>query len=381
MNPAVKPGRDRDRVSRYYTPMTWSFRLARILGTDVKVHFTFVLLLGFLFLSWQQAGGVDAALQLTGLFLALFFCIVLHEFGHILMARHFGIRTPDVVILPIGGVARLERVPEVPRQELLIALAGPLVTAAIAVGLAAWLVGRGELITLTNADELQGSLALDLLQANVVLLFFNLIPAFPLDGGRVFRALLAMRMPHLKATRLAAKTGQALAIGGGLYGLATGQTWLMVVALFVFLSAGQELASTTTRVAGAGILVDQMMITRFRTLPVYATLREAVDLLLEGEQGEFPVVDNLGSVEGLLTRDHLIRGLTARGPDSPVAEAMAKPVARVPLGLPFEAALTQLRESGLPALPVVDAAGQLTGLLTMNNITDLILVRQAVAPR
>ncbi len=381
MNPAVKPGRDRDRVSRYYTAMTWSFRLVRILGTDVKVHFTFVLLLGFLFLSWQQAGGVDAALQLTGLFLALFFCIVLHEFGHILMARHFGIRTPDVVILPIGGVARLERVPEVPRQELLIALAGPLVTAAIAVGLAAWLVGRGELITLTNADELHGSLALDLLQANVILLFFNLIPAFPLDGGRVFRALLAMRMPHLKATRLAAKTGQALAIGGGLYGLATGQTWLMVVALFVFLSAGQELASTTTRVAGAGILVDQMMITRFRTLPVYATLREAVDLLLEGEQGEFPVVDNLGSVEGLLTRDHLIRGLTARGPDSPVAEAMAKPVARVPLGLPFEAALTQLRESGLPALPVVDAAGQLTGLLTMNNITDLILVRQAVAPR
>jgi len=306
---------------------------------------------------------------------------VLHEFGHILMARHFGIRTPDVVILPIGGVARLERVPEVPRQELLIALAGPLVTAAIAVGLAAWLVGRGELITLTNADELQGNLALDLLQANVVLLFFNLIPAFPLDGGRVFRALLAMRMPHLKATRLAAKTGQALALGGGLYGLATGQTWLMVVALFVFLSAGQELASTTTRVAGAGILVDQMMITRFRTLPVYATLREAVDLLLEGEQGEFPVVDNLGSVEGLLTRDHLIRGLTARGPDSPVAEAMAKPVARLPLGLPFEAALTQLRESGLPALPVVDAAGQLAGLLTMNNITDLILVRQAVAPR
>ena len=381
MNPAVKPGRDRDRVSRYYTPMTWSFRLVRILGTDVKVHFTFVLLLGFLFLSWQQAGGVDAALQLTGLFLALFFCIVLHEFGHILMARHFGIRTPDVVILPIGGVARLERVPEVPRQELLIALAGPLVTAAIAVGLAAWLVGRGELITLTNADELQGNLALDLLQANVVLLFFNLIPAFPLDGGRVFRALLAMRMPHLKATRLAAKTGQALALGGGLYGLATGQTWLMVVALFVFLSAGQELASTTTRVAGAGILVDQMMITRFRTLPVYATLREAVDLLLEGEQGEFPVVDNLGSVEGLLTRDHLIRGLTARGPDSPVAEAMAKPVARLPLGLPFEAALTQLRESGLPALPVVDAAGQLAGLLTMNNITDLILVRQAVAPR
>ena len=381
MNPAVKPGRDRDRVSRYYTAMAWSFRLVRILGTDVKVHFTFLLLLGFLFLSWQQAGGVDAALQLTGLFLTLFLCIVLHEFGHILMARHFGIRTPDVVILPIGGVARLERVPEVPRQELLIALAGPLVTAAIAAGLAAWLVARGELITLTNADELQGSLALDLLQANVVLLFFNLIPAFPLDGGRVFRALLAMRMPHLKATRLAAKTGQALAIGGGLYGLATGQTWLMVVALFVFLAAGQELVSTTTRVAGAGILVDQMMITRFRTLPVYATLREAVDLLLEGEQGEFPVVDNLGAVEGLLTRDHLIRGLTARGPDSPVAEAMATPVARLPLGLPFEAALAQLRESGLPALPVVDAGGQLAGLLTMNNITDLILVRQAVAPR
>ncbi len=247
MNPAVKPGRDRDRVSRYYTAMTWSFRLVRILGTDVKVHFTFVLLLGFLFLSWQQAGGVDAALQLTGLFLALFFCIVLHEFGHILMARHFGIRTPDVVILPIGGVARLERVPEVPRQELLIALAGPLVTAAIAVGLAAWLVGRGELITLTNADELHGSLALDLLQANVILLFFNLIPAFPLDGGRILRALFATGTDWLTATRRAVIVGRVFAVLIGVVGFALGMYVAPLLGLWLWWMGSLELAGVRER--------------------------------------------------------------------------------------------------------------------------------------
>lgn len=358
--------------------MAWSFRLIRVLGTDVKVHVTFVLVLGLLWLSWQRAGGVATALTLTGLFLALFLCVLLHEFGHILMARHFGIRTPDVVLLPIGGVARLERMPSEPRQELLIALAGPAVTALIAAGCWGWLAARGEPVTLRGIDELQGSLALNLLQANLILLAFNLVPAFPLDGGRVLRALLAMRFPPLKATRIAAGAGQALAVAFGLAGLAIGNPFWLVIAFFVFVTAGQEVASTTARVAGEGILADQMMVTQFQTLPVYATLRQAVDLLLQSEQREFPVVDNLGQVEGLLTRDHLIRGLATRGPDSPVAEVMARPVPRLAPGLGFEAALTRLRESGLPALPVVDAEGRLLGLLTTDNITDLILVRQAV---
>jgi len=359
--------------------MGWSFRLVRIFGTDVKVHFTFVLVLGLLWLARQREGGAAAALELTALFVALFLCVLLHEFGHILMARRFGIRTPDVLLLPIGGVARLERMPSEPRQELLIALAGPAVTAALALGFWAWLRLTGSPVTLSGADDLQPGYALNLLQMNLLLLGFNLVPAFPLDGGRVLRALLAMRMPHLKATRLAATTGQGFAILFGTAALFYGNPFWLVIAVFVFFAAGQEVAMVTTQAAGAGIRVEQMMITRFRTLPVYATLREAVDLLLEGEQREFPVVDNQGQVEGLLTRDHLIRGLSERGPDSPVAAAMASQVPAISPTVGFDAALAALRESGLPALPVVEN-GRLVGLLTMDNITDLILVRQAVTP-
>lgn len=372
--------RRRPRHSGYYTVMTWSFRLIRIFGTDVKVHFTFLLLLAVIWLARQQAAGVAAALEMTLLFLALFACVLLHEFGHILMARRFGIRTPDVLLLPIGGVARLERIPEEPRQELLIAVAGPLVTAAIAGALWLWLRIAGQPIELWNPEGMADGIALNLLQMNLILLAFNLVPAFPLDGGRVLRALLSMRMPYVRATRLAATTGQGLAVLFGLFALMQGQFFWMLIALFVYLTAAQEAAMVATRAAGKGIIVDQMMVTQYRTLPIYATLREAVDLLLEVEQREFPVVDNTGKVEGLLTRDLLTAGLAARGPDSPVSAAMAKPVPGLPLGLPFEEALTRLRQSGLPALPVVDAGGKLVGLLTLDNVTDLIMVRQAVTP-
>jgi CBS domain-containing protein len=182
----------------------------------------------------------------------------------------------------------------------------------------------------------------------------------------------------VRATRIAASGGQMLAMVLGIAGLFYNPLWLFI-ALFVYFGAGQEAAQAEARAAGRGIIVDQMMVTKFETLPVHATLRDAVDRLLDGEQREFPVVDNAGRVEGILTRDHLIRGLTERGPDSPVADAMAKRVPVLELGLPFETALEQLRMSGLPALPVGGRDQQIVGLLTLDNITDLILVRRAVA--
>jgi len=360
--------------------MSWSFRVARILGTDVKVHFTFVLLLIYLYMSVRDVQGSDAALATITYFLALFLCVLLHEFGHILTARRFGIRTPDVILLPIGGVARLERLAEEPKQEFLIALAGPAVTLTIALGLGLWLRGIGiPLIWPWVGSEIQeASLWQALFSTNVALLLFNLLPAYPMDGGRVLRSVLAVRIGMVRATRLAATVGQGLAMVAGVYGLVRSQPILILIAVFVFFGAAQEAAMVETRAAGRGIVVDQMMITRFVTIPVYATLRHAVDLLLEGEQREFPIVDNAGVLEGLLTRDHLIKALTDRGPDSPVSEAMARNVTALPLGLGFDDAMNRLRTSGLPALPVVDHTGRLVGLLTMDNITDLILVRRAV---
>jgi stage IV sporulation protein FB len=359
--------------------MSWSFRLLRIRGTDVKVHVTFLLLLAYLYFSARSSHGAEAALAVIVFLLSLFFCVLLHEFGHITMAARFGIRTPDVILLPIGGVARLERLAEEPKQEFLIALAGPAVTLAIAAGLGLFLQATGTpLLWPWDAPEATAPIWQLLFSTNVALLLFNLLPAYPMDGGRVLRAVLATRLGMVRATRIAATIGQGCAMLAGLYGLMEGQPILMLIGLFVFFGAAQEAAAVETRAAGRGIIVDQMMITRFVTIPVYATLRQAVDLLLEGEQGEFPVVDNNGVVEGLLTRDHLIRALTDRGPDSPVSEAMARDVPSLPLGVTFDVAMERLRGSGLPALPVVDPAGKLVGLLTLDNITDLILIRRAV---
>jgi stage IV sporulation protein FB len=356
--------------------MKWSYTIGRIAGTEIKVHLTFLILVAFWALQGYQQGGAAGALAASVLLLALFGCVLLHEFGHILMARRFGVRTPDVILLPIGGVARLERIPSEPRQELLIAIAGPLVTLAIIVVLYLILSVTGTVPRLGEVDTNAGLLTF-LLGLNVYLLLFNLIPAFPMDGGRVLRALLASRLGPVRGTRLAATLGQVLAVTGGFYGLTTGNPWLILIALFVFLGAGAEASAVETRAAGAGLRVDQMMVTNFRTVPIHATLGDAVELLLTGEQREFPVVDNLGRTEGILTRDNLIRGLSQRGAGSGVAESMTASAPTVPPNLGFVEALERLRSSGLPALPVVDAAGRLVGLLTLDNITDLLLVRRA----
>jgi Zn-dependent protease/CBS domain-containing protein len=357
--------------------MRWSYTIGRIAGTDIKVHVTFLLLLGWWALIGYSRAGFAAGLVSTLALLALFGCILLHEFGHILMARRFGVRTPDVILLPIGGVARLERIPDQPKQELLIALAGPAVTLALAAIFFVILRLSGSQADVMELSEGQSFLAL-LTTVNIYLLLFNLIPAFPMDGGRVLRALLASRLGLLRGTRIAATLGQMLAVVGGLYGLTRPGHWLLIlVAFFVFLGANAEAAAVETRVAGEGLQVRQMMVTDFRTIPIYATLSQAVELLLSGEQREFPVVDNLGRTEGMLTRDNLIRGLSQKGPASTVADAMTTGVPTVSPSLGFQEALDRLRSSRLPALPVVDLGGALVGLLTLDNITDLILVRRA----
>jgi len=356
--------------------MRWSYTIGKVAGTEVKVHITFLLLLGWFAIAQYQEGGGAAALDFTLFFLAFFGCIVLHEFGHITMARRFGVRTPDVLLLPIGGVARLERIPDVPKQEFLIALAGPLVTVGIILILILVSAVAGVPLTLTESVSPDVPFTLRLLAVNIAVLLFNLVPAFPLDGGRLLRALLASRYGLARATRIAGSIGQFFAVAMGAYALTQGLMMWLLVAVFIFLAAGSETSAVATRLAGQGLQVAQMMVTDFRTIPVHATLSQAVDLLLAGEQREFPVVDNLGRTEGMLTRDNLIRGLSQRGPESTVAEAMtaAAPVVAPTLG--FQEALDRLRSSGLPALPVVDAGGALVGLLTLDNITDLLLIRR-----
>jgi stage IV sporulation protein FB len=357
--------------------MRWSYTIGRIAGTEVKVHITFLLLLAWIAYSAYVEAGTAAAMGDVVFVVSFFLCVLLHEFGHILMARRFGVRTPDVILLPIGGVARLERIPEEPRQELLIALAGPAVTLGIILVLFLAALVTGQPVALGDPLAAQVPFVVRLMVVNAMVLIFNLFPAFPLDGGRVLRALLARRLGLVRATRIAGGIGQAFAVALGIWGVTTSRPLVMLVAFFIFLGAGSEASAVATRMAGRGLQVSQMMVTDFRTIPVHATLTQAVDLLLAGEQREFPVVDNLGRTEGILTRDNLIHGLSRRGPESTVAEAMTPAAPAVSPTLGFQEALDKLRASGLPALPVIDAAGALVGLLTLDNITDLLLIRRA----
>lgn len=356
--------------------MRWSFTIGTIGGTEIKLHLTFLLLVGWYAWSAGQSGGSAAALHATAFLLAIFFCILLHEFGHIGMARRYGVRTPEVILSPIGGLARLERMPEEPRQELFVALAGPAVTALIVVVL--WVVVRigGESVTLAGLDVTRMPMLSGLLLVNLSLLVFNLIPAFPMDGGRVLRAILAKRIGMVAGTRIAARVGQGFAIILGLLGLSF-DPFLVLIAGFIFLAAQSEAAAVESRAAGRGIRAAQMMVTDFRVLRVHATLRDAADALLAGEQRDFPVVDNLGRLEGMLTRDLLIQGLSRGGADALVSTAMAPIPARVPVEMAFEPALDLLRQSGLSSLPVVGPDDSLVGLLTLDNIADLVLVRRA----
>lgn len=356
--------------------MRWSFKLARVAGIDVRVHVTFLLLLAFIGFSSYSAGGPAEAVAGVIFVSLVFLCVLLHEFGHALAAKRFGIRTPDITLLPIGGVARLERMPEKPAQELVVAIAGPLVNVAIVLLLYPFV--RNE-IDLRHLLDFQGGLLSSLCTANIVLILFNLIPAFPMDGGRVLRALLAMRLDYAKATSVAATVGQALAIAGGFFALTHNMPMLVVVAVFVYFGAQSESAFAQMRSVSSHLRVQSAMVTQFRALPLDATLNDAVEELLRTSQHDFPVIGPDGGVRGLLTRDDLIDSLRKSGADTPVAEVMRVQIPAVHYTMLFDRAWAMLRESGLPALPVLDSSGRLVGLFTPENVGELLMVRNALA--
>src|SRR6266540_3656065 len=298
--------------------MGWSIPIFRIAGIQLRIHVTFVLLIAWLAFGYYAQGGTPAAAEGVIFVLLLFLCVVLHEFGHALAAKSFGINTPDITLLPIGGVARLERMPEEPKQELVIAVAGPAVNVVIALGL--FVAGGSFNNPFVNpgAPERVG-LVSQLLIINVLLVAFNLLPAFPMDGGRVLRALLATRMEYTQATQVAAQVGQGMAFLFGLAGLFY-DPFLLFIALFVWMGASEEAAMVQMRSSLGGIPVQRVMLTDFRKLTADDTLATAVNHILAGWQQDFPVVFG-DSVLGILTREDLIRTVAQQGSNAPVREA------------------------------------------------------------
>jgi len=357
--------------------MLWSVNIGSIAGTAIRIHITFLLFLVWIFVATYLSGGVEAAWSGLAFIILLFACVLAHEFGHILTARGFGVRTPDVTLLPIGGVARLERIPEAPGQEFLIAIAGPLVNVAIAVVLVLFAGADLSAEHLAAIENSKIALVDRLAAVNLFLALFNMIPAFPMDGGRVLRALLAIRLGHVRATEISATIGQAFAFVLGFAGLFSNPL-LIFIAIFVYLAAASEAQLVALRAMSRDVPVTAAMMTQFARLTPETHIDEAIETLLHTNQSEFPVIDGSGRPVGLLDRGNLIRALKTLGPDARVEQAMRADIPTVSQNFCLDDAFRILQEKSTPVVGVVDAGGKLVGMVTSETVGEMLMVSDAI---
>ena len=356
--------------------MGWSLTMGSVAGTAIRIHVTFLLFLAWIFGVSYVSGGAAAAWSGLLFMVLLFLCVLLHEFGHIFTARAFGVMTPDVILLPIGGVARLERIPEKPSEEFLIAIAGPAVNVVIAAVLVLVAGASLDPSQLAAIESEKAGLAERLAAVNVFLALFNLIPAFPMDGGRVLRALLATRFGYVRATEIAASIGQFVAFLLGFIGL-FGNPLLIFVAVFVYLAAASEAHLVAIRAISQGVPVSAAMMTQFAALAPHERVDQAVETLLRTSQSEFPVVED-GRLVGLLGRQDIIKALKEVGPQAAIGDVMNQQVPTISNRRYLDEAFRMLQEKSVPAVGVVDAGDRLVGLITSETIGEMLMVREAM---
>jgi Zn-dependent protease len=380
--------------------MSGSWRIGRISGIGIYLHWTFLILLAWVGLTYfvQRNDLIDTIHGLVFV-VALFAIVVLHELGHALAARRYGIPTKDITLLPIGGVARLERMPTDPRQELVVAVAGPavnVVLAALCMACVLLLAGAAGIAASLRAgmDELgfvaDGHARLPALSGlplvgthflgkmavvNVVLAVFNLLPAFPMDGGRVLRAVLAMRMNYVQATQVAASVGQVISLLFGFVGLFF-NPFLVFIAFFIWMGAASEASMVQMRAALQGIPVAHAMATEFRTVSPTDPIAEAARHVIAGFQHDFPVLEG-GRLAGVLTKTDLLKALAERGGNEPVGNVMQRDFERADPSEMLEGVFARLQTCQCHAIPVV-RGDDLVGIVTMENVGEFLAIRAAL---
>ncbi len=356
--------------------------LFRFKGIQVRLHWSFIALpLYVAFSALSEGQGWSMVWIQMGLIAIVFGCVVLHEFGHALTARRFGVRTRDITLLPIGGVASLERMPEDPRQEFWITVAGPAVNLAIAIISFVVVAALGLLALLS--DVLQGAALwtnalVFLVVINLWLFTFNLIPAFPMDGGRILRSLLAMRMPRAKATRIASVIGRFIAFLFVGYGLYSGQPFLALIGAFIYLAAGAESRQVIQRERLRGVRVEQVMRTRFWCMGSAATVSEARDGLLAAGDTALVVLGTDGLPLGVLTNAAIAGALEAGRLHDRLADLTLQ---EAPAARPDDdahLAMQRMLQVGAPLLPVVQDQ-RLVGVLDPLMVQEFLRLREAEA--
>lgn len=360
----------------------FSISLGKLFGIPTSIHWTFWILIVWIIFTNLGQGQAETLWYLLFV-LAIFGCVLLHELGHALAARRYGIQTRSITILPIGGVANLEKMPEDPKQELVVAIAGPLVNVLIAAALWLWLSLSGglnlqpedvEAFTHVNASNFLPSLLL----VNIMLVVFNLIPAFPMDGGRVLRAFLAMNMPRVKATEWAVNIGKIFAILFVFWGFSS-NPFLIFIALFIVLSAQAELDQIRTDTYLGDSRVRDVLMKDFTLLNENQPLAQAVEVLLNGQEKEFLVTDG-SQVTGFLTRDDIIQGLTGLGAQAPIGQVARRKVSWLRPEDPISEARNKMMQEGMVIMPVGDGT-RLDGIVDLDNIQEFLLVQSALSNR
>lgn len=352
-----------------------SLQLGIIGGIKVTVHWTFVLLIGWIVFINLRAGGTAESTFWSVLFVLLIFgCVVLHEFGHALAAKRYGIKTRSITLLPIGGLASLESMPEKPQQELVVAIAGPVVNLLIAAIILPFVnpadVFTPDAIVAVHA----GNLLPNLFSVNVILALFNMLPAFPMDGGRVLRALLGFKFKRHIATRVAASIGQAISVGFIILGLFF-NPFLVFIGIFIFIGAQAEVGSTRTQFMMADFTAQDAMIRDFHTLDFDAPISAAVQLLLSGQERNFLVMQN-GKPAGTLDRNQIIKALSEKGKDGKIAEAMHKSALSFQQNTPLKEAWPKMQQNRQVIAPIYDG-DNLVGALDSENILEFVMIREA----
>lgn len=357
--------------------MKWSLYLGKIAGIKIFVHWTFLILVLWIIQLHLRAG--DTAREVVegvAFLFALFACIVLHELGHALTARRYHINTGSINLLPIGGVALLEGMPEKPGQELAVAIAGPLVNVAIAGVLFAVISSTGGFPAQWEEAMLgKDAFLLNLYVVNLFLALFNLIPAFPMDGGRIFRALLSFRFPRAKATRMAGNLGQVLAILFVVLGFFV-NPMLIFIGLFIFLGAGAEMSVEEIKASLSGIKVGDVVMHRYTTLRPGEPLSQAVALLLNSQEKAF-LVQEEGEVRGTLSWKEIVGGLAASRGGEPLEGVMNREVVPIAADMPLAEALEKMKGAPETLFPVYRGR-ELAGVINLENVTEYLAVRRAM---
>lgn len=343
--------------------MKWSFKIGTVFGIPIRVHFTFILLLLFVGISASR-GDFFRGIQGMIFVISIFGCVVIHEITHSVLAKYFGIGVKEIVLLPIGGVSQIEELPSEPRKEIIISIAGPLVSFLLA--LIFYFLARGSYLRTADIILSSANFWAKLFWINLILGIFNLIPAFPMDGGRVLRSLFAFRLNYLKATRIAVGVGQFIAILLFFFGIFY-NLWLALIAMFIYIGAESEEKSTELKTAISHIPVKKAMIEDIETLKSSDTFKETIRKSCHSLQKDFPVIER-GRVVGIVLQEKLLSALPDYPLDTKIEEIMLKDFISVSERELLNSAFKKMTESGISTLVVLDKEEKLKGLISLEQI-------------